>query len=81
MSTGARAEARVNVLAVGSKYGIIKGYCTCSWINCGMANSLVQALACEGLLASELAIPQLIQTLLYTLSHILEMFCIILGIV
>ncbi len=39
---------------------IFKGYCTSSWINSGMAKSLVQAWACEGLLASDLAIPQLI---------------------
>ena len=36
---------------------IFKGYCT---INCGMAKSLAQARACEGHLASDLAIPQLI---------------------
>ncbi len=40
---------------------IFKGYCTSSRINCGMAKSLAQARACEGLLAGDLAlIPQLI---------------------
>ncbi len=39
---------------------IIKGYCNHSWINCDMAKSLAQARACEGLLASDLAISQLI---------------------
>ncbi len=44
--------------------GIIKGYCTISWINCGMAKSLAPARACEGLLTSDLAIPQLIHELM-----------------
>ncbi len=39
---------------------LVKGYCTSSWINCGMTKSLVQARACEGLLVGDLAIPQLI---------------------
>ena len=39
---------------------VLKGYCMSSWINCGMAKSLPPAQACEGLLASDLAIPQLI---------------------
>ena len=34
---------------------MIKGYCTSSWINCGMAKSLALARACEGLLTSDLA--------------------------
>ncbi len=41
-------------------YQMIKGYCTSLRINCGMAKLLAQARACEGLLASDLAIPQLI---------------------
>ncbi len=43
---------------------IFKGYCMSSRINCGMAKSLAQARACEGLLASDLAIPQLILELM-----------------
>ncbi len=39
---------------------IIKGYCTSSRNNCGMAKSLAHARAYEGLLASDLVIPQLI---------------------
>ncbi len=42
------------------QYQIFKGYCTSSRINCGMAKSLALARACEGLLADDLAIPQLI---------------------
>ena len=47
------------------KNPIIKGYCMSSRINCGMTKSLAQARAsqaraCEGLLVSDLAIPQLI---------------------
>ncbi len=39
---------------------IFKGYCTSSKFNCGMAKSLAQARACEGLLAGDLTLPQLI---------------------
>ena len=39
---------------------VIKGYCTSSKINCGIAKSLPQARACEGFFASDLAMPQLI---------------------
>ncbi len=38
----------------------IRGYCTSSRINCDMAKSLAQDQACDGLLASDLAMSQLI---------------------
>ncbi len=45
---------------VGEYHAVLKGYCTRSRINCGMAKLLAHSRACEGLLASDLAIPQLI---------------------
>ncbi len=67
VSTGRPAPTRSSMSCV--KHQIIKGYCTSSRINCGMAKSLVLARACEGLLAGE-AITLLLYTCYFTFSTI-----------
>ena len=53
---------------------MFKGYWTSLWINCGISKLLAQARACEGLLTSDLAIPQFMNEcdnpiIIYLLPH------------